>query len=209
MMSRPSSVPFAPVRAVRVILLALSLAGCTREPASTLDLKVSDGDWGDYQRSLAVIDQRQTREERADFARALQELKLQAMVTDRLSAGPALNEFMRREIAGLTVREVLILGQTIVLTRKQEEEKALVRSIVMNKRLRPRPDDEASASYLATLHGDQARQLHELRGTITSLRQRLHALNPTLVPAEELVAPSQLDVQPELRRDRKKPASSF
>ncbi len=175
------------------MLLGLVLAGCSKSPVPVLDLKISDGDSHDYNRSLEIITDRQTPEERSEFAKALQELKYQAMFADRRQPGTELNAAVRTQLAGLSVRDVLVLGHTIKVGRKKDEEQALLRSILMNQRLRTRLDDEASASFLEETRANQAKQMQALRAEISALEQRFQELDPTrsrsrppIVPGEEL-----------------------
>lgn len=196
----------AVARCVALFGLGLLLAACTKAPVPAVDLQISDGDWTDYHRSLEVIHDRQTREERSEFAKALQELKYQAMITEGLSAGPKLNAAIRQQTAGLLVRDVLVLGHVIRLTRKQAEEEALRRSIAMNHRLRTKPDDEASAAFLASTHDNQARQLEVLRAEITAIESRINELGmpaPGRKPA--VLNPRDLDEQPKLERGDSSP----
>jgi hypothetical protein len=160
------------------LALALFLAGCTREPASVLDLKIADGDWADYNRSLQAISNRQTPEERAEFEQALQEMKFQAMLGDGPTKASAMRGDIRRQLAGKTVRDVLVLHCTIKLGRKQEQETALQRSVRMNARLRTKPGDEASADFLDGVRAEQAKQLESLQAEITTLVARIEALSP-------------------------------
>lgn len=181
-MSRPRPIP-APV-ALGALLLCLMLlpAGCGKASVPVLDLKISDGDWNDYNRSLEAIAERQTPEERTEFAKALQELKYHAMSGESQSPGPGVNASIREQVAGLAVRQVLVTGLSIKLGRKQEEEKALLRSIMMNHRLRPKPGDEASADFLQSVRSGQAKRLKSLRDEISVLTKRIEELAPPRSP---------------------------
>jgi hypothetical protein len=184
-----------------LLCLGLLLAGCGKGPVPVLDLQVSKGDWNDYHRSLESIDGRQTAEEKAEFARALLDLKYQALMEEGRTAGPAINAAVREQIAGVTVRDVLILGHTIRLDRKREEEKALVRSILMNHRLRTKPGDVNSASVLASTHANQDQQLTALRAEIASLEKRLGELGPSPAKSGPAVVPMKdLDERPALQK---------
>lgn len=168
----------SPLRvSVAVLGLAL-LVGCDRAPLPVLDLQVAKGDWADYHRSLQAISDRQTPEERKEFEQALQELKFQAMLGDGPSKNPVLRGEVREQIAGMSVRDVLILGGTIRLDRKKEQEKALLRSVLMNARLKTKPGDDASAEFLDGVRTEQARQMQALRAEIADLKQRLAELSP-------------------------------
>src|SRR4051812_25087508 len=96
----------------RLVLGAILLffAACTKSPQSLLDLQGSNGDWSDYHRSRDATAERQTPEERTEFGRALQEMKSQAMSSGRVHARPAIDAAVRAQIAGLTVRDVLVLS---------------------------------------------------------------------------------------------------
>lgn len=162
-----------------LLSLGLLLTSCRQAPESTLDLEISKGDWSDYHRSLERIAERQTAEEKVEFAKALEELKYQAMIADGQSPGMEINAALREKIAGLAVRDVLVLGHTIRLGRKRDEEKALLRSIAMNQRLRTKPGDEASATFLASTHVNQSKQLDTLRAEIAALDRRVNELSPS------------------------------
>lgn len=174
--------PFPVALGVILLWLMLLPAGCNKAPVPVLDLKISAGDWNDYHRSLEVIAERQTAEERAEFATALQELKYHAMSGEGQAPGPGVNASIREQVAGLAVRQVLATGLSIRLGRKQTEEKALVRSIVMNDRLRTKPGDEASADFLASVRSNQAKQLKSLRDEISALTTRIGELGPPRQP---------------------------
>jgi hypothetical protein len=192
----------SPIPVSRILLcLGLLLTGCGKSPVPVLDLTISKGDWNDYHRSLETIAERQTAEEKNEFARALLELKYQALVGEGRTAGPEINAALREQIAGVTVRDVLILGHTVRLDRKREEEKALVRSMLMNHRLRTKPGDEASAAVLASTHANQDKQLATLRAEIAVMEKRLGELNPSSGKAGPPVVPMKdLDEQPALKK---------
>jgi hypothetical protein len=173
---RPSLVPVA--LSLAMISLGLWLTGCGQAPGPVLDMKISDGDWKDYTDSLKAIAGRQTAEERTEFEKALQELKYHAISGEGLSPGPEIYAALREQLAGLTLRQVLVTGLSIKLGRKQEEEKALVRSIVMNDRLRTKPGDEASADFLGSVRRSQAEKLKALRDEIAALTKRIEELGP-------------------------------
>lgn len=176
-MSRPRPIP-VPV-ALGLALLCLTLpAGCGKAPVPVLDLKISNGDWNDYNRSLELIAERQTPEERVEFAKALQELKYHAMSGEGQAPGPGVNASIREQVAGLAVRQVLVTGLSIRLGRKQEEQKALLRSFVMNARLRTKPGDDASAEFLESVRGGQSKQLQSLHDEISDLTKRIEELAP-------------------------------
>lgn len=161
-----------------LVWLGLALPACSRAPEPVLDLKIAKGDWADYNRSLQAIADRQTLEERKEFEQALQELKFQSMFGDGPSKNPVLRGDVRAQLAGLTVRDVLVLSSTIRLDRKKEQEAALIRSIGMNGRLKTRPGDDASAEVLEGVRDEQARQLDALRADIAALAKRIDELSP-------------------------------
>lgn len=177
-MSRPRPILVSAVLSVTLLCLILLPAGCSQDPVPALDLKISDGDWNDYHRSLEAIAARQTPEERVEFGKALQELKYHAMSGEGQAPGPGVNASIREQIAGLAVRQVLVTGLSIKLGRKQEEEKALLRSIRMNHRLRTKPGDDASADFLESVRSGQAKQLKALRDEISALTKRIEELGP-------------------------------
>ncbi len=177
---RPILVPAS--LGVTLLCLTLQLAGCGKSPVPVLDLKISDGDWTDYNRSLEAIAARQTAEERVEFAKALQELKYHAMSGEGQAPGPGVNASVREQVAGLEVRQVLVTGLSIKLGRKQEEQKALLRSFVMNARLRTKPGDDASAEFLESVRGGQSKQLQSLHTEISALKKRLGELGPPRSP---------------------------
>jgi hypothetical protein len=194
--------PRRPYSAIWLLLGAtLLVAGCGKGPVPVLDLQVSKGDWGDYDRSLAAINERQTPAERTEFGLALQEMKFQAMAENHTA--PAVNAAVRAKIAGWTVRDVLVLSYTIKADRKYEEEKALVRSIRKNHRLRTKPGDTASANFLTSVHESQDKRLATVRAEIAALEARLDELSPTrekrvtVDPADDMVVPTDdLDERP-------------
>ena len=177
-MSHPRPILTPVALCATLLCLALLPAGCGKAPVPVLDLRISDGDWNDYQRSLEVIAERQTPEERVEFAQAIQELKYHAMSGEGQAPGPGVNASIREQVAGLAVRQVLVTGLAIKLGRKQEQEKALVGSIMMNHRLRTKPGDEASADFLESVRRGQAKQLKTLRDEISALTKRIEDLGP-------------------------------
>lgn len=202
-MSRPRPLPVSVALGLTLLCLTLLPAGCGKASVPVLDLKISDGDWKDYNRSLELIAERQTPEERMEFAKVLQELKYHAMSGEGQAPGPEVNASVREQVAGLAVRQVLVTGLSIKLGRKQEEEKALVRSIMMNRRLRTKPGDDASAAHLETVRASQAQQLKGLRAEISALTKRLDDLNPartqTRPPA---FRPEEQDEKPVMKKDK-------
>lgn len=177
-MSRPHPTPVSVALSVVLLCVTLLPAGCSKAPVPVLDLKISDGDWNDYNRSLELISERQTADERVEFAKALQELKYHAMSGEGQAPGPGVNASIREQVAGLAVRQVLVTGLSIKLGRKQEEQKALLRSFVMNARLRTKPGDDASAEFLESVRGGQSKQLQSLHNEISALTKRLEELGP-------------------------------
>lgn len=183
------------IHALVTICSAVMLAACTKAPVAIVDMSISKGDWTDYHRSLQAIDARQSPEERTEFARALQELKFQALANDA-QPGPETSAAIRDQIAGWTVRDVLVLGLTIKADRKHEEEKALLRSIRRNRRLRTKPGDTESATFLASVNENQDKQLAALRAEIAALESRLDFLSPKREKKTDIVAPEDLDERP-------------
>jgi hypothetical protein len=173
----------------------IALTGCTRTEVPVLDLKISGGDWKDYLRSLTVIHDRQTAEERAEFQQALNELKYQGMTSEGRSPGADVDTYLREKLADFTVRDALTLGHLIRLERKQSDERALLRSIAKNKLLRTKPDDEASANFLESTHANQAKQLHLLREELRALDRRIEQLNPG---REKVIPLGELDELPKI-----------
>lgn len=171
----------SPAFAIALVGIEL-LAGCGKAPVAVLELKISAGDWTDYQRSLQAIADRQTPGERKEFEQALQELKFQAMHGDGPSKNPTLRGDVRAQLAGLSVRDVLVLSGTMRLDRKKEQEAALLRSIAMNARLKTRPGDAESAGVLQGVRAEQAKQLGALRAEIAALTRRIEELSPPPKP---------------------------
>lgn len=191
-------------------VLLLLLAGCPQPPTDTLDLRISEGDSSDYERSLQVIADRQTAAERTEFAQALQELRYQAMTADGRRSGTDLNAALREQIAGLAVRDVLVLGGTIRLRRKQAEDQALLRSLLMNQRLRTKPGDTDSADFLDSVRGGQSRQLQVLREEISALKRRLDELKPARDQAGAPVVPlGETDERPARQPEGNKGSKAF
>ena len=174
---------------------ALALAGCTKAPVAVLDMRISTGDWTDYHRSLEAIDARQTPAERVEFAHALQELKFQAMAGGD-STNPKISAALRAQIAGWAVRDILVLGLTIKADRKQEELKALLRSIRKNHTLRTKPGDTESATFLASVHQNQDKQLAALRADLAAIEARLSELDPGRARPKDEVPLKDLDERP-------------
>jgi hypothetical protein len=181
-MSRPRPILVPVALSLALLSLGLLLTGCGKAPAPVLDMKISDGDWKDYTDSLQAIAGRQTAEERTEFAKALQELKYHAISGEGLSPGPEIYAALREQLAGLAVRQVLVTGLSIKLGRKQEEQKALLRSFVMNARLRTKPGDDASAEFLESVRGGQSKQLQSLHDEISALKKRIEELGPARRP---------------------------
>ena len=74
--------------------------------------------------------------------------------------------------------EMLVDDLRRILGRKQEEQKALLRSFVMNARLRTKPGDDASAEFLESVRGGQSKQLQSLHDEISALTKRLGEVSP-------------------------------
>lgn len=200
-MSRRRPFPVSVALGITLLCLTLLPAGCSKAYVPVLDLKISAGDWKDYNRSLEVIAERQTPEERVEFGKALQELKYHAMSGEGEAPGPGVNASVRDQVAGLAVRQVLVTGLSIRLGRKQEQQKALLRSIMMNHRLRTKPGDEASAAFLESTHANQAKQLAGLREEISLLTRRIDELRSGPPGSSEPIVPGdKLDEQPEFKR---------
>ncbi len=116
---------------------------------------------------------RLSRDECRDFDEAVQELKFRVMVDKVATGSVAIDETMREQINGHTVREVLVLGYRSLFDRLTAQKKQMEDVIYENSRMHARPGDTESAAYLRDKLQSQADQVTAVSAKLAHAEEKL------------------------------------
>jgi hypothetical protein len=170
-----------------LVLVSLFVASC--DSRSPLDREVKAGsteEWQAWQsRGYVPADYR------ADFDKAIQELKIRVMNEKGTSQSDVLNEGMRARIHGNTLREVLIAGFQARRDRLERERLEVQARLDHDSRLKTREGDVDSAAYLNSI-------LQPARDRIATLQNEVKAIDAKI---RDLGAEPQLCSPPAENKD--------
>jgi hypothetical protein len=146
--------------AIAAIVVSFCCFGCS--PVDKLDEKVLVRSPLDMVMWRANIARRQTTQERRELDDMIQELKFSVMLKGTATGSEAIEEAVREEINGRTLREILLKGHQYKRGRLLTEKSRLEVFIKDNASLRTRPGDTASADYLRRIREQQTAKLEEI-----------------------------------------------
>jgi hypothetical protein len=152
-------------------LLACLVAGCRRtepldQPVSADSPQVFSSWKGDMRNRLSSQQWR-------DFDVATAEINFTIMTERRATGSAAIDEAMRSSVDGHTVREIVIMGYESKAARLRDERTTLEKNIQENARLRTRPNDTASADYLAMARQRQSERLAKVTAELAEAEDGL------------------------------------
>ena len=180
---RPALSPVVRPSACALVALAIlvCLPGCPpKDPLLTVVAASTPGEFASWQRREWA---QATTAQRSDLEAALQEFRYQIMGEGKAKGSAAIDETLFAQINRLTVREVLIRGLKLKLTRLERDHGELDFYIRQNARLRTNPGDVAAADYLERKHRDQTARLAKLSADIAQTAARLTELGASTAPA--------------------------
>lgn len=153
------------------IVLALVLVGCA--PKDPLLLQAQFADQAEYQQWVGTVSTELSPEQSRDFKVALQEIKFDVMMRDKVKGSDAQELATMAKVKGASVRQVIVKGLELKQTRLENDRKACEEQKREDDKLVTRAGDVASAAALAKLKKDHAdffeRVLYELDQTEKAL----------------------------------------
>ncbi|HVU35366.1 MAG TPA: hypothetical protein VHE61_18155 [Opitutaceae bacterium] len=156
------------------------LAGCSQ--GNPLDDHADAGTPHDYAMWHQRESDRLTVPQSQALDTAIEQLKLKAQAGG--AKGDAIDDAMRKEINGKTVREVLQLGYSWGLATLEEQRTYVDQFIKQNAELTTKPGDTASADYLAERRDEQTSRRRQLDQQISDLEDQMKSLGLAVVPAK-------------------------
>ena len=117
-----------------------------------------------------------TPQEWASFDLALQEFKLQIMMSGQATGGEAINAAVREKIDGRKLLEVMQEGIQIRLKRIKADKAELEQAIQTNSRMRIKPGDDEKAKELADFQQSLAKKLAKMTEDVAATETVLKEL---------------------------------
>jgi hypothetical protein len=173
--------PWRSLRLGPAVALVIFAAGCSRGDPLESTVKATDETTFTMWRSGEV--DRVAPEQCADIDKAVQEIRFQVIAEGKASGSDAVEEATLQEIDGLTVRALLLRGLGFELARAESERSTLDNSMKINAKMRTRPGDTESATYLTDLRDRQLPRLLAATEEVEHTRKKLAALAPAAAPS--------------------------
>lgn len=180
-----------------VVILVGSFAASCR-PTNLLEEKVDGRTAFGFATWRAHIAKSQTPQERQELDEMIQEISYSVTTRGKASGSVAVDEAVREEIDGLTVRELLLKGYGAKQQRLDLEKLVFEREVTENSRLRTRPGDSDSADYLALLRQRQGDRLDTIIRDLRFIDKRLEVLGGSLNPRSDRRNTEPMDMEPQL-----------
>ncbi|MGH8273822.1 MAG: hypothetical protein ACRES9_06160 [Gammaproteobacteria bacterium] len=162
------------------IFALAALIGCSG--SDPLDQKVDAGSAHDFAMWRQRESDRLTNQQGDALNNAIDALKLKAQAQG--ATGDAIDENLRKDIDGKTVREVMQLGYSWKLATLDEQRSYVDSFLKQNADLTTKPGDTASADYLATRRDEQTARRRALDLQISELTEEIKALGLKPEPAK-------------------------
>jgi len=153
-------------------LLILTLSGC----GQPTDDKITARNQNEYgiwaSETLVHLSPDQAR----IFQEAQQELKLEIMATTKATGSDAINDAFLAKVDGLTAHDVMVKGLEARLHRIQLEHDEAEKLFDENSKIRTKPDDDASASYLASRVNEDRERVNRAQSQLAATQADLHLI---------------------------------
>ena len=157
-----------------LLLVGFCATGC--RPTNLLDEKVDGRTPFGFVMWRAQIAERQTPQERQELSEMIQEVNYWVTTNGLATGSVAVDEAVRAEIDGITVRELLLKGYEAKRLRLDLEKVRLEDDVATNARLQTRPGDTDSADYLARVRQEQTDRLDKTIRDLRVINKRLDEL---------------------------------
>ena len=179
-----------------LLLVGFCATGC--RPTNLLDEKVDGRTPFGFVMWRAQIAERQTPQERQELSEMIQEVNYWVTTNGLATGSVAVDEAVRAEIDGITVRELLLKGYEAKRLRLDLEKVRLEDDVATNARLQTRPGDTDSADYLARVRQEQTDRLDKTIRELRFINKRLDELggSPPLKADRQNTEP--MDMPPQL-----------
>ena len=179
-----------------LLLIGFCATGC--RPTNLLDEKVDGRTPFGFVMWRAQIAEKQTPQERQELADMIQEVNYW-VTTNRIATGSvAVDEAVRAEIDGVTVRELLLKGYEAKRQRLDLEKVRLEDDVATNSQLQTRPGDTDSADYLARVRQEQTDRLDKTIRDLRVINKRLDELGGSPRLRSDRQKTESMDMQPQL-----------
>jgi hypothetical protein len=184
------------VATIAFLFIGFCCFGC--RPADLLDERVAARTSLDLIMWRAHIAARQTPQERRELDDMIQELKFSVMLKGTATGSEAIDEAVREEIDGVTLRDVLLKGHEAERRRLLVEKARLEACIDANAQRRTRPGDVASAGYLDHLREQQMARLEAIDLDLGIAHERMNKPGDVARPEPVVEDEGDLDEKPQL-----------
>jgi hypothetical protein len=179
-----------------LLLFGFCAAGC--RPTNPLEEKVDGRTPFGFVMWRAQIAEKQTPQERQELAEMIQEVNYWVTTNGIATGSVAIDEAVREEIDGVTVRELLLKGYEAKRQRLDLEKVMLEDDVATNSRLQTRPGDTDSADYLALVRQEQTDRLDKIIRDLRFINKRLDELGGSPHPGSDRRNTEPMDMQPQL-----------
>ncbi len=161
---------------VRSLLFAVVLLGAGCHPDNPLDERVSARRPLDYTMWRARIADRLDATQAQELDAMVEEIRLGIMVEGRATGSEAIDEALRQQIDGRTLREVLVSGYEKKWQRLDLEKVRTEEFADKDAQLRFKPGDEESRAYIDGVVGKMKTRLAEIALEMETIDRRLKEL---------------------------------
>jgi hypothetical protein len=179
-----------------LLLIGFCATGC--RPTNILEEKVDGRTPFGFVIWRAQIAEKQTPQERQELAEMIQEVNYWVTTNGIATGSVAVEEAVRAEIDGITVRELLRKGYEAKRQRLDLEKVRLEDDVATNSRLQTRPGDTDSADYLARVRQEQTNRLDKTIRELRFINKRLDELGGSPHLSSDRRNAEPMDMPPQL-----------
>jgi hypothetical protein len=177
-------------------LVVFFAAGC--RPTNVLEEKVNARTAFDFTMWRVHIAKMLTPPEQQELTEMIQEISYWVTTRGKATGSVAVDEAVRGEIDGLTVRALLLKGYEMKRRRLDLEKVKAEIEVATNSRLRTRPGDSDSADYLALVRQRQADRLQDTIRDLHLVEKRMEALDGSFTQGSANQKVQPMEAQPQL-----------
>ena len=179
-----------------LLLIGFCATGC--RPTNLLEEKVDGRTPFGFVMWRAQIAEKQTPQERQELAEMIQEVSYWVTTNGIATGSVAVDEAVRAEIDGVTVRELLLKGYEAKRQRLDLEKVRLEDDVATNSQLQTRPGDTDSADYLARVRQEQTNRLDKIIRELRVINKRLDELGGSPHLSSDRRNAEPMDMPPQL-----------